>query len=366
MNWSTDDQQMMSLALALAEKGQYTARPNPMVGCVIVKNGEIIGQGWHQSFGAAHAEINALKQAGNQAEGATCYVSLEPCSHTGKTGPCAQALIDAKVGKVIAAMQDPNPKVAGNGLVLLNQAGIVTECGLLQQQAQQLNQGFINKFIQLRPFVSLKMAMSLDGRTAMADGSSQWITGKTARLDVQRLRARQDAIITGIGTQLADNPSLTVRGDSQTEWFEQLENFKQPNRILLDRQAKASIESKMFLPNAQVWWVADPTIANQKLSQPDHSHLKIIQPTSLTELLKQCAKQGMNKVLIEAGHRLAGAFLEQNLVDEIIIYMAPKIMGDKAMGLFGLDIDNLADSQQFILQDVKRLGDDLKMVYRPK
>jgi len=375
MNWSIDDHQHMGLALQLAKKGQYTARPNPMVGCVIVKQGEIIGQGWHQKSGQAHAEINALQQAGENAKGATCYVTLEPCSHSGKTGPCAEALINAGVVKVIAAMTDPNPQVQGNGFKKLNEAGIETQCGLLESQAKELNKGFVVKFEKQRPWVTLKLAMSLDGRTALADGSSKWITGASARFDVQKLRARQDAIVTGIGTLLADNPSLNVRGGEnaaslQQQWFSKLENFEQPLKILLDRKSQANLESKFFAQNdfennrrKNVWW-----LVNKSSEKTDDlpGNIKLLDHRSLEELLKKCAQAGMNNLLIEAGHGLAGRFIQQNLVDEIIVYMAPKLMGIDAFGLFDLSVSKMSDCYQLVLQDIRQFGDDIRLVYRPK
>jgi len=374
MNWSKQDHQHMALALQLAKKGQYTARPNPMVGCVIVKNDQIIGQGWHKNFGQAHAEINALEQVGQQArdqagenaKGATCYVTLEPCSHIGKTGACAKVLIEAGISKVVAAMQDPNPQVSGNGFKILKDAGIDVSSGLLEQQAQQLNRGFIAKFERNKPWVTLKLAMSLDGRTALADGSSKWITGKSARLDVQRLRARQDAIVTGIGTLLADDPSLTVRGDDQQDWFNDLENFKQPTRILLDRKGLAKLDNKLFYSkaDADVWWVTSNKKVNQLVDQSPN--VITVEDSSLTDLVSQCADKGMNNILIEAGHKLAGQFLQRQLVDEIIIYQAPKLMGNSAMGLFDLNVENMSECPELILKDVRQFEDDIRLIYYPK
>ncbi len=363
---------MMALALQLAEKGQYTAQPNPMVGCVIVKDDQIVGQGWHKKFGAAHAEINALQQAGERAKGAICYVTLEPCSHTGKTGPCASALINSGVSKVIAAMRDPNPEVCGKGFELLQSAGIKTGSGLLKEQAQKLNRGFIARLEKKRPWVSLKLAMSLDGRTALANGSSQWITGSAARLNVQKLRARQDAIITGIGTLMVDNPSMTVRSDGkfraegQPDWFEQLEGFVQPTRILLDRNAEANLDAKLFNQDAPVWWVTQECNAAKKLSLSAAATTKIVEQPSLEGLIDYCAEQGMTQVLVEAGHKLAGQFIQQQLVDEIIVYMAPKLMGNRALGLFDLEIGEMSKCFELKLKSVRQFGDDLRLIYAPE
>ncbi len=379
--WSEQDHRYMAEAIQLAKKGEYTARPNPMVGCVIVKDGQVVGRGWHQAFGFAHAEVNALKQAGEQARGATCYVTLEPCSHVGKTGACAEALKNAKVAKVIAAMQDPNPQVSGNGIKTLQQAGIETQVGLLQQQARHLNPGFISHFERQRPFVTVKLAMSLDGRTALENGDSQWITGSDARADVQHLRAQQDAIITGIGTQQADNPSLTARLDFSRLSAEVEAHFQQPLRVLIDRKGKAKLTDKFFQLNApqshaierpesadiwqgkQVWWM---TLSDQatNLSSKDYSHIHCESTTAISEVLQALSARGANRVLIEAGHRLAGSFLQLGLVDQLVVYMAPKLMGNKAMGLFELNIDEMSRCIPLKLSDIRQFGDDIRFRYQ--
>jgi len=361
MNWSAQDHRYMALALQLAKKGQYTARPNPMVGCVIVKDEQIIGQGWHESFGQAHAEINALNQAGVKAKNAICYVTLEPCSHIGKTGACAKALIEAGISKVITAMQDPNPQVSGKGFKLLEDAGIKIQSGLFEQQARELNRGFISKFEENKPWITVKLAMSLDGRTALADGSSKWITGKPARLDVQRLRAKQDAVITGIGTLLADDPSLTVRGDAQQKWFNNLQRFRQPTRILLDRKGRAKPDYKLFNTDAKVWWITSNNKSSQLVEQS--TNITTIENLSLAQLVNHCADEGMNNILVEAGHKLAGKFLQQKLVDEIIIYQAPKLMGSNAKGLFDLNIEKMSECPELILKDIRQFGDDIRFIY---
>ena len=364
--WSRQDHQYMALALRLAEKGQYTARPNPMVGCVLVNEGKIIGQGWHKKFGENHAEIEALNKAKKNypeaIKGATCYVTLEPCAHTGKTKPCVEALLNSGVTKVIAAMQDPNPKVSGKGFEILQAAGLEVSHGLLHKQAEKLNKGFISRIEKNKPWVTLKLAMSLDGRTALADGSSKWITGRAARQDVQKLRARQDAIITGVGTVIADNPSLTVRADDQ-EWFSQLKNFIQPIRIILDRDGRSNLENKIFNHDIEVWWVSN-AIKRDATSQK--KHLRVIPDRPLDELLSRCAANEMNNVLIEAGHKLAGQFFNKNLVDELIIYLAPKLMGNKAMGLFDLEVLEMDNCPELVLQDVRQFGDDIRLTYYPK
>ncbi|MEP1743044.1 MAG: bifunctional diaminohydroxyphosphoribosylaminopyrimidine deaminase/5-amino-6-(5-phosphoribosylamino)uracil reductase RibD [Kangiellaceae bacterium] len=380
-DWSAQDHQFMAEALRLAKRGEFTARPNPVVGCVIVKNGDVIGRGWHQSFGQAHAEINALQQAGEQAKGATCYVTLEPCAHVGKTGSCAQALKQSGVAKVIAAMQDPNPEVSGKGLRILEQAGIATQSGLLELQARKLNPGFLSHFERHRPFVTVKLAMSLDGRTALKNGQSQWITGAQARADVQRLRAKQDVIITGIGTQQSDDPSLTARLDfSSVDQTVEL-HFRQPLRVLFDRHGKANLNDKIFKFNQpssernnsqqnadiwkgkQVWWM---TLSDQRsaLADSKYQHIEAHSMTAISEVLSALSERGASQVLVEAGHRLAGSFLKLGLVDQLVIYMAPKLMGNHAMGLFDLQIEQMDQCLPLDLTDVRQFGDDIRLTYK--
>lgn len=370
-HWSGIDIQMMSLALQLAEKGQYTARPNPMVGCVITQNTfnnspQIVAKGWHQKSGQAHAEVNALKEAGEKSVGATCYVTLEPCSHTGKTGPCARALIKAGVSKVIASMLDPNPKVAGKGFQMLIDAGIEVEYGLLEKQARVLNRGFISRFERNRPWLTCKLAMSLDGRTALQNRASKWITGSASRADVQKLRARQDAIITGSGTVLADNPSLTIRRDDSlprvTNWFDKAcdNGFEQPARVLLDRQRSVDQSAKIFNQDADVYWIGDEFQKLQGNSEKIH-HLSSF--SSLFELLEYFSVAGMNNLLLESGHRLAGEFLKLGLIDELIVYMAPKLMGDRAMGLFDLNVQSMLQTPHLKLQDLRQFDEDIRLTY---
>ncbi|TQV74150.1 bifunctional diaminohydroxyphosphoribosylaminopyrimidine deaminase/5-amino-6-(5-phosphoribosylamino)uracil reductase RibD [Aliikangiella marina] len=358
----------MSLALQLARKGVYTARPNPCVGCVIVNDGVIVGEGWHQQFGQAHAEINALKQAGDKARGATCYVTLEPCAHMGKTGPCANALVDAGIKQVIAAMGDPNPRVSGKGFDILRDAGIEVKVGLLEASAKLINKGFISRMQRNRPWVICKLAMSLDGRTALANGKSKWITGPAARADVQKLRARQDAIITGIGTVIADNPSLTVRAADTMEdddpWFTEANKngFQQPKRVLLDPNQKASGQEKVFNADTQVFWVTRRPID----SALDDHIVNWSATDALPALLEEMVKVGCNSVLLEAGHTLAGSFLKAGLIDELVVYMAPKLMGSTAMGLVSLDLDCMQDIVDLELTDLRKVGNDIRMTYQVK
>lgn len=369
--WSSFDHQMMALALRLAEQGQYTARPNPMVGSVIVKDGQIIGQGFHQKAGEGHAEINALAEAAENAKGATCYVTLEPCAHVGKTGACADALVKAGVSEVVVAINDPNPLVAGKGLEKLQTAGIKTSVGLLREQALELNKGFFKKFEKGLPKVSLKLAMSLDGRTALANGESKWITGPQARNDVQKLRARQDAIITGIGTQMSDNPSMTCRAEDASDWFNKQYKFEQPRRILLDSKARAVLTDKFFQnhPNdsvsESVWWVTDKKDVALSSMSANLEHIELLDKSSLLQLLRLCADRGFNQVLVEAGHQLAGSFIAEGLVDEIIVYIAPKLMGNNAMGLLELNVESMKNCPPLKLIDIRQLGDDLRLTYVP-
>ncbi len=376
MAFSEQDQVFMARAIKLAKRGRFTARPNPMVGCVLVKNNKIIGEGWHRVFGQAHAEINALKQAGLNANGATCYVTLEPCCHQGKTPPCIKAIIDIGIVKVISAMRDPNPKVDGGGFLLLNKAGIQTEHGLLEKESRNLNRGFVSRFETGKPWVTLKLAMSLDGKTALADGSSQWITGSLAREDVQKLRAKQDAILTGIGTFLADDPSLNVRPES-SEWWTQLSgdqcHFIQPRKILLDRKGRANLSSKFFnnmeldflrqKEAKDVWWVKDNQLVKVRNGEPINSKKTF---NALSKIIEYSAKNQVNNLLIEAGHQLAGAFISANLVDEIIVYIAPKLMGKDAMSLVNINVDKMEQCPVFKLKNIKQFGEDVRLNYLVK
>ncbi|WP_196138621.1 bifunctional diaminohydroxyphosphoribosylaminopyrimidine deaminase/5-amino-6-(5-phosphoribosylamino)uracil reductase RibD [Aliikangiella sp. G2MR2-5] len=375
--WSGFDHQMMARALRQAKKGEFTARPNPMVGCVITQGEVLVGEGGHEQFGLAHAEVNALAMAGEKAQGATCYVTLEPCAHRGKTGPCAEALIKAGVGKVVAAMLDPNPKVAGKGFAILQDAGIKVEYGLLEAQARAINPGFISAMERGRPWVICKLAMSLDGRTALANGQSKWITGSQARADVQKLRARQDAIVTGVGTLLADNPSLTVRRQDTLyqldDWFDkaQSKGFCLPARILLDRGGRADFNAKLFARHStsdRVIWVTDGAKCLETEGAEHSAQFRHVEqwqtPDSLLRLLERLTVNGFNQLMIEAGHKLSGAFFSAGLVDELVVYMASKLMGDKAKGLMALEVLNMDEAPELKLSDMRLLGDDIKLTYR--
>jgi len=378
----SSDVEYMQRAIRLARKGLFTTDPNPNVGCVIVKNGEIVGEGWHQRAGLAHAEINALKQAGDNAKDATVYVTLEPCSHTGKTPPCANALVEAGVKKVIAAMADPNPLVAGSGLKRLQDAGIETGEGLLEAQARELNPGFIKRMDAGRPFVRVKLAMSLDGRTAMASGESQWISGEASRNDVQRLRAQSSAVLTGIDTVLADDPSMNVRLTAEqlnivaaqdADAARNVAWVRQPKRIVLDSQFKIPAAAKIFsqagVSSGGECIVYTSLNVDNRDAYPFTIETIAVQDgrIDLHALMTDLAKKEINLVHVEAGSVLCGALLKNGLVDEIIIYMAPHIMGDNARGLFHLPgLEQMDDRIALSITDVRAIGDDIRITARPE
>ncbi|MCW8900404.1 MAG: bifunctional diaminohydroxyphosphoribosylaminopyrimidine deaminase/5-amino-6-(5-phosphoribosylamino)uracil reductase RibD [Gammaproteobacteria bacterium] len=358
MSFSIDDHKFMSRALHLAKKGIYTTAPNPNVGCVLVKNGEIIGEGWHEKAGEAHAEIHALKQAGNNAEGATAYVTLEPCCHHGKTPPCTEALIKAKVSRVVAAMIDPHSKVAGQGLKQLEEAGIFVESGLLEEQAKALNSGFIKRMQKRLPYVRCKLAMSLDGRTAMASGESKWITSAAAREDVQHLRARSGAILTGVGTVLADDPSMTVRLDG----FD-----SQPLRVVVDTNLSMPADAKMLREHGKTILMtcsADEAVTQVLTDAGADIHMLPYCNGSvdLKSVLEQLSDMHINDVLVETGATLSGAMLQAGLIDEIIIYMAPVLMGNNARGLFALPgLDSMQDKIELDIIEQRSVGQDIRI-----
>ena len=353
----------MQRALRLAHRGLYTTDPNPRVGCVIVKDGEVVGEGWHQRAGEAHAEILALAQAADRAKGSTVYVTLEPCSHHGKTPPCADALIAARVARVVAAMQDPNPEVAGGGLARLQQHGIEVESGLLEQAARNVNPGFIRRMEVGRPFVRVKLAMSLDGRTAMASGESQWISGEAARADVQRLRARSSIILTGIETVLQDDPSLNVRLTASQLGISG--DVRQPRRVVIDSRLRFPPSAKMLTLAGKTTVLTtqhgdiDPRCDIVRLDAAD-GRLDLV---SVMDWLSGCQA---NEVHVEAGATLSGALLQHRLVDEIVVYMAPHIMGASARGLFEIPgLDNMADRIRLDFKDIRRIGSDLRITAVP-
>jgi diaminohydroxyphosphoribosylaminopyrimidine deaminase/5-amino-6-(5-phosphoribosylamino)uracil reductase len=350
----------MARALQLAARGLYTTSPNPRVGCVIVKDGKIIGKGWHQKAGEPHAEIHALMEAGMAAQGATAYVSLEPCSHHGRTPPCADALVGAGVARVIAAAQDPNPNVSGQGLARLKAAGIETLSGLMEGEARELNAGFFKRMVYGHPYVRIKTASSLDGRTALSSGESKWITGEAARADVHRLRARSCAILTGIETVLADNPQMNVRG---------VETSRQPMKIIVDSSLRTP-------PDAAILQGAKTLIA---CAAPDAKKAAVLEAAGadilclpgadgkvdLPALLSRMAQKGVNEVMTEAGPRLNGALIAAGLADEWVQYVAPCLLGTPARPLF--ELPEPASMQQRLnwkLVDQRMLGADLRLTWR--
>ena len=365
------DRQYMAEAIRLGARGICTTHPNPNVGCVIVQQGEIVGRGWHPRAGEPHAEVFALAEAGERARGADVYVTLEPCSHHGRTPPCADALIAAGVKRVVAAMQDPNPKVAGEGLARLEQAGIQVETGLLAEQAAQLNPGFLSRWQRGRPYVRLKLAASLDGRTAMASGESRWITGAAARQDVQRLRARSSAVVTGVGTILADNPSMNVRLDAHQ--LHSVEPVRQPLRVVLDSQLRLPHTANILtLPGGKLvitgngdkaaWHALENEGAEVALVDCDENGR--LQPAAVLELL---AQRDINEVLLECGPTVAGSFMAAGLVDELVLYLAPHLMGDAARGLFTIPgLEAMQDRIALEWLDVRKVGEDLRITARPQ
>jgi len=352
----------MSRAIQLAEKPVFSPHPNPRVGCVITRDQTIVGEGFHAYAGGPHAEITALAQAGDFANGATVYVTLEPCCFHGRTPPCVDALIRARVAKVIIAMLDPNPKVSGQGVALLQQAGIDVISGVMKKEAEALNKGFIQRMTLGRPWVRCKMAMSLDGRTAMADGESQWITGEPARQDVQRYRAKSDAILTGIGTVLADNPRMTVRDEHG------IETTRQPLRVIVDSELKADAALRIFQASGAV---LIGTLRDLTANYPENTTVKQF-PTeasgvNLSALLHYLASQEINEVQVEAGAKLCGTLLQAQLIDELIIYMAPSILGDSARGLFALPaLQRMQDKITLRCLDVRQIGQDFRFTLQPE
>jgi diaminohydroxyphosphoribosylaminopyrimidine deaminase/5-amino-6-(5-phosphoribosylamino)uracil reductase len=358
------DRQMMARALQLARRGCYSTRPNPTVGCVLVRDATIIGEGFTRPAGGNHAEVEALENCKSPrlARGATAYVSLEPCSHQGKTGPCAQALVAAGVARVVVAMRDPNPDVSGAGIALLMQAGIDVVEGVLAAESREINAGFYQRMETGLPRLRVKLAASLDGRTAMADGSSQWITGPAARADVQRWRGRSGAIVTGVETVIHDNPALTVRDES-------LDIPAQPLRVIVDSTLRTPPHSKIFTAPGSTL-IAHAHQGEQGLAlQAAGAELMHLPGADgrvdLAALLRELAARQCNDILVECGARLAGSLLQQKLVDEIILYQAPLLLGSKARPLFDVTIDAMANKVMLRLQDQRQIGDDLRLILRP-
>jgi diaminohydroxyphosphoribosylaminopyrimidine deaminase/5-amino-6-(5-phosphoribosylamino)uracil reductase len=364
-------QYWMAKAIQLARHGFYSTAPNPRVGCLVVKQDICVAQGWHEYLGGPHAEINAIR--GQTIEAGSCfYVTLEPCFHQGKTPPCVDALIKLKPSCVVIAMQDPNPLVAGKGIAKLKEAGIEVICGVLETDARQLNVGFISRMEQKRPFISVKMATSLDGRTALANGVSQWISGEPARLDVQRLRARSSAILTTARTVLDDNPSMNVRLSSAD--LGQTVEVRQPVRIIIDSQLCLTGNETIFSNGGQVWVITTNT--NQETHEPLlQAGAEVIvldreqknEQVDLSQLMQYLASREINEIHTECGQRLAGALMQLQLVDEIVLYLAPCFLGNQAQGLFDLgEIMQMKDRVNCHINDVRTIGNDIRLTLTPE
>ncbi|WP_460046714.1 bifunctional diaminohydroxyphosphoribosylaminopyrimidine deaminase/5-amino-6-(5-phosphoribosylamino)uracil reductase RibD [Pseudomonas sp. S2_H01] len=364
------DAAYMARALELARKGVYSTHPNPRVGCVIVRDGEVVGEGWHVRAGEPHAEVHALRQAGDKAKGATAYVTLEPCSHHGRTPPCADALVNAGVARVVAAMQDPNPDVAGRGLLRLMSAGIAVQSGVLEGEARALNKGFLKRMEHGLPYVRVKLAMSLDGRTAMASGESQWITGPEARSAVQRLRAQSSVVLTGADTVLADNARLTVRPDELglNAELTALAVTRPPLRVLVDGRLRVPLDAPFFKAGSALVVTCAAASARERYHEEGHEMLAL--PSSgghvdLRKLLVELASRGVNDVLVEAGPKLAGAFTRLGLVDEFQIFVAGKFMGSSARPLLDLPLAQMSEALELKIIEMRAVGNDWRVIAIP-
>lgn len=382
------DRGAMARALALAERGLETTHPNPRVGCVIAQGEEIVGEGWHERAGEPHAEVGALRAAGAKAAGSTAYVTLEPCSHHGRTPPCVDALIAARVTRVVFALEDSNPRVSGRGAEALRQAGVVVESGLMAAEAAALNPGFLKRMRSGRPWVTVKLAMSLDGRTALANGMSQWITGPAAREDVQHWRARSSAILTGIGTVLADDPRLDVRLPDPPSGRPRL----QPLRVVLDARLQTPPGARMLRTGGAVLIMTatnhgeneveasierasrraqllerGAAIEDMPASESGDAVTTGTPRLSLPDVLDRLGQRQVNELWVEAGPRLAGALLRQALADELILYVAPKLLGPQARPLVEMDeLHGLRDAPDFIIVETSQVGDDVRLRLRPQ
>jgi diaminohydroxyphosphoribosylaminopyrimidine deaminase / 5-amino-6-(5-phosphoribosylamino)uracil reductase len=360
MPFSADDHRHMARALQLAARGLATTTPNPRVGCVIVRNGAVIAEGWHRKAGEPHAEVLALQVAGPDARGATVYASLEPCSHHGRTPPCADALIAAGVGRVVAAMEDPNPRVAGDGIRRLSAAGIVTEVGLLESEARELNVGFVSRMTRGRPWMRVKIAASLDGKTSLANGVSQWITGPAARRDGHRWRARSCAVMTGIGTLKDDDPRLTVR-DVPAE--------RQPLRVVVDSRLRIGLDAQILEGGGVVVATATSDPAKARALAAAGAEVWVLPDANgkveLAALARELAQRGINEVLVEAGINLHSALVAAGVVDEFVLYLAPHLLGDAGRGMVRLPgIERLEEGLQLEVRDLRTFGSDLRLIAR--
>lgn len=358
--FTAEDRCHMARALELAQRGLFSTMPNPRVGCVIVRDGKVVGEGWHEKAGTAHAEVQALRVAGENARGATAYVSLEPCVHHGRTPPCSDALIAAGVGRVVAAMRDPNPQVAGGGLQALASAGIAVECGVLEDEAHELNIGFVSRMTRGRPWVRMKLAASLDGRTALRNGSSQWITGPGARRDGHLWRARACAVLTGIGTVKDDNPQLTVR---------EVDTPRQPLRIVVDSRLETPAGAKILASEGAL--VVGATADSARIAALKAAGAEVLMlpnaagKVDLEALLRQLARREINELHVEAGFKLNGSLLREGCVDELVVYLAPCIIGDAARGMFDLpELQDLEARRRLEIRDLRMIDGDVRITAR--
>jgi len=360
---TAQDSQWMARAIRLAERGLYTTSPNPRVGCVLVKGDAVAGEGWHQHAGKPHAEVHALRAAGDAARGATAYVTLEPCSHHGRTPPCAEALIEAGVARVVVAAQDPNPQVAGAGIARLRAAGIAVESGLMETEARELNIGFFARMMRGTPWLRSKIAMSLDGRTALSNGKSQWITGAAARRDVQHWRARSCAVLTGINTVLADDARLNVR---------EIESSRQPLRVVLDSQLRIPLDARVLYGGGGALIYTASEDGGKSTVLRDLGAEVVMLPDAagrvdLVAMLRDLAQRGCNEVLVEAGSTLNGTLLRAGLVDELLLYLAPQLLGDAARGMAQLgELTGLEQRIDLGWQDIRQVGEDLRVLAKVK
>lgn len=356
--FSSTDHACMSQALQLAEKGLFSTTPNPRVGCVVMRDNQVVGRGWHERAGQAHAEINALKQASATAKNATVYVTLEPCSHHGRTPPCVEALVHAGVAKVIVAMEDPNPLVSGKGCALLRQAGIEVQVGLMEAQATALNIGFVHRMQHKRPWIRLKVATSLDGKTALNNGVSQWITGEAARQDGHCWRARSCAMLTGIGTIKADDPQLTVR---------HIKTSRQPLRVVVDSRLELPLDAKLLQGGRAIIFSA---VSNhEKFAALKDLGATVIEisdangDVDLVEMMRNLADLEVNELLVEAGSKLNGALVKARLADELIMFIAPQLLGNKAQGILNFhELTCLEQKSKLDIQDLRMVGQDIRIV----
>lgn len=350
----------MARALELARRGLYTTTPNPRVGCVIVHDGAVVGEGWHQRAGEPHAEVLALQAAGERAKGATAYVTLEPCAHHGRTPPCCDALAAAGVARVVAAMEDPNPQVAGKGFAMLRAANVAVQGGLMAQEAEELNIGFVSRMRRGRPWVRLKVAASLDGKTALSNGQSQWITDEAARRDGHAWRAQACAVLTGIGTVKDDNPQLTVR---------HVATPRQPQRIVIDSRLETPDDAKLLGEGTLIVAASAKNTARVEALRACGAEILVLPNASgkveLGDLMLELGRRGINELHVEAGYKLNGSLMNEGLVDELLVYLAPSLLGDTARGMFHMpQLQSLAGKRKLAFIDVRRFGPDLRILAR--